>query len=133
MTPQEIDLVQRSFDKVALERDGFAVDFYDRLFELDPSLRGLFDADLTAQRRKLTAMLVTVICNLRSPDLLHGALVRLGQRHVGYQVRTEYYAIAGEALIWALRRNLGDDWTPALQQAWLSAYNTLAGMMQAAA
>lgn len=133
MTPQEIDRVQRSFDKVALERDGFAVDFYHRLFELDPSLRGLFDADLTAQRRKLTAMLVTVICNLRSPDLLHAALVRLGQRHVGYRVRTEYYAIAGEALIWALRRNLGDEWTPELEQAWLSAYNTLAGMMQAAA
>lgn len=133
MTPQEIDVVQRSFDKVALEKDRFASDFYDRLFAQDPGLRRLFPADMTQMRGKLTSMLVVVVCNLRTPDALRGPLERLGERHHGYKVKRQDYAAAQTALLGALAHNLGEEWTPGLQQAWIQAYEMLSGMMQPAA
>jgi len=53
MDAQSIALVQSTFKSVMPIADQFSAAFYDHLFELDPSLRGLFATDLTAQRQKL--------------------------------------------------------------------------------
>ena len=42
MTPEQVTLVQESFELVVPIAETAAVLFYDRLFELDPSLRPLF-------------------------------------------------------------------------------------------
>ncbi len=47
MTPQEVQLVQKIFEQVVPIKEVAAELFYGRLFELDPSLRSLFHADLT--------------------------------------------------------------------------------------
>ncbi len=53
MTPEQKEAVRVSFAQVVPIADQAAILFYDRLFTLDPSLRALFPADLTAQRRNL--------------------------------------------------------------------------------
>ena len=53
MTPDQIKLVQQSFAKVAPISEQAAVLFYDRLFEIAPSVRAMFPNDMTEQRRKL--------------------------------------------------------------------------------
>ena len=53
MTPEQITLVQQSFSKVAPISEQAAVMFYDRLFEVAPSVRAMFPADMTEQRKKL--------------------------------------------------------------------------------
>ncbi|NDC57115.1 MAG: hemin receptor, partial [Alphaproteobacteria bacterium] len=53
MTPQQVTLVQESFDKVAPVGEAVARDFYHRLFVLDPALKPLFKGDMTEQGQKL--------------------------------------------------------------------------------
>ncbi len=70
MTPEQITLVQTSFRKV-VPIAGTAADlFYGRLFETAPHLRPLFPEDMTEQKSKLMAMLVTAVSNLHQLDTI---------------------------------------------------------------
>ena len=104
--------------------------FYDRLFELDPSLRRLFRTPGEEQARKLGQALTIVVTSIDRPDQIRGAVEALGRRHVGYGVRDEHYTTGGLALLWTLERGLGDAFTPAVRDAWSAAYGWLAFTMQ---
>ena len=64
MTPEQVNLVQQSFAKVAPISEQAAVMFYDRLFEVAPSVKAMFPADMTEQRKKLMATLAVVVNGL---------------------------------------------------------------------
>ena len=64
MTPDQVTLVQQSFAKVAPISEQAAVLFYDRLFEVAPSVRAMFPDDMTEQRKKLMATLAVVVNGL---------------------------------------------------------------------
>ena len=55
MASGQTNLVQTSFAQVAPVAKTTATLIYDRLFELNPSLRGLFKEDLREQRMELMA------------------------------------------------------------------------------
>ncbi len=69
MTPDQVKLVQQSFAKVAPVSETAAVLFYDRLFEIAPTVRAMFPADMTEQRKKLMAMLAAVVNGLANLEL----------------------------------------------------------------
>jgi hemoglobin-like flavoprotein len=133
MTPEQVRLVQDSFDEVAALGDRAAVLFYQRLFELDPTLRPLFNGDLTEQRTKLLRALAMVVGALDRLDQMLPAVRALGRRHAHYGVESEHYATVGSALVWTLQQGLGAAFTPALRSAWLKAYDLLAWTMMTAA
>jgi len=133
MTRDQVDLVQDSVAIAARDADGAAQLFYDNLFRLDPSLRPLFKGDMNAQRGKLMAALGLVMKNLRTPDRFRGALIQLGENHVGYGLTEAHYDTVGRALIMTLEQALGRDFTPALRTAWIAAYGAVAGIMTEAA
>ena len=66
MTPQDVDLVQSTFEKVRPISLAAAGMFYDRLFEIAPEVRPLFKGDMAEQGRKLMAMLAVVVGSLHS-------------------------------------------------------------------
>ncbi len=106
--------------------------FYQRVFELDPSLRSLFaSTDMTAQGQKLMQMLDVAVAQLDRLDTLVPAVAALGQRHAKYGVRAEHYATVAAALLWTLQRGLGEAFTPAVREAWTATYQTLASAMVA--
>src|SRR6201995_5712607 len=129
MTPDQIKLVQESFAKVAPISEQAAVLFYDRLFEVAPSVATLFPADMTEQRKKLMATLAGVVGGLNNLDSILPAASALAKRHVGYGAKPEHYPVVGGALLWTLEKGLGDAWTPELAAAWTTAYGTLSGYM----
>ena len=131
MTSEQTTLVQTSFAQVAPIADTAATLFYDRLFELNPSLRGLFDEDLREQRIKLMAMLTTAVNNLQQWDAVAPRVKQLGLRHVGYGVKPADYDTVGTALIDTLEKGLGDAFTPPVRDAWIACYTTIAAEMQA--
>jgi hemoglobin-like flavoprotein len=133
MTPEQVQLVQRSFVEVAALGDQVAVLFYQRLFELDPTLRPLFNDDLAAQRGKLLSALALVVDALDRPEEILPAVSELGRRHAGYGVEPDHYATVGSALIWTLEQGLDAEFTAPLRQAWREAYGLLAWTMIAAA
>jgi len=133
MTPQDIQLVKESWKKVVPIADQAAALFYDRLFELDPTVKPMFKGDMKSQGRKLTAMINTAVVNLSNLSSIVGAVEDLGRRHVGYGVQPEHYDTVGSALLWTLEQGLGEDFTPETKGAWAEAYATLAAVMQTAA
>lgn len=133
MTPEQVELVKNSWKKVVPIADQAADLFYNRLFELDPSVRPLFKTELKEQGRKLTSMINTVVVGLHQLDKLVPAVEDLGRRHVGYGVTAQHYDTVGKALLWTLSAGLGDDFTAETEEAWTQAYMTLAGVMMKAA
>ena len=133
MNPSQIDLIQTSFKAVAPSADLAAEVFYSRLFELDPSLRRLFRADMKEQGKKLMQTLALVVANLRNLDQIVPAVQKLGERHAGYGVEEEHYATVGAALLWTLEKCLGETFTKEAKAAWAAAYTLLADVMKQAA
>lgn len=133
MTPQQIELVQTSWQKVVPIKDKAAELFYGKLFELDPALKPMFKGDMEEQGRKLTAMLNTVVVKLDHLGEILPAVQELGKRHVAYGVQDEHYATVAAALLWTLGAGLGDAFTPPVKEAWTTAYMMLAGAMKEAA
>jgi len=133
MTPEQIKLVQQSFARVAPISEAAAVLFYGRLFEIAPTVKSMFPADMTEQRRKLMAMLAAVVSGLGNLPSILPAASALARRHVSYGARAEHYPVVGAALLWTLQKGLGENWTPEVADAWTAAYETLSRYMIAEA
>ncbi len=133
MTPEQVKLVQDSFQKVEPIATTAADLFYNRLFEIAPEVRPMFPADISEQKGKLMGMLGTAVNNLHQLESIIPAVQDLGRRHVAYGVTAEQYKPVGAALIWTLEKGLGDDFTPEVKEAWVTTYTTLEGVMTEAA
>ena len=133
MNPDTVLLVQQSFKKVVPIADQVGEIFYNRLFETHPSVRPMFAQDIKPQAKKLVQMLAMVVQSLHKLETLLPAVQDLARRHQTYGVVDAHYPAVGETLIWTLEQGLGDDFTPELRQAWTTAFQTLAGVMIAAA
>src|SRR5437764_7587045 len=129
MTPEQVNLVQQSFAKVAPISEQAAVLFYDRLFEVAPTVRAMFPEDMTEQRKKLMGMLAAVVGGLSNLESILPAASALAKRHVAYGAKAEHYPVVGATLLWTLEKGLGDGWTPEVADAWGTAYGTLSGYM----
>ena len=133
MHPVQIQLVQSSFARVEPIADTAAALFYNRLFELDPSLRLMFRGNMAEQGQKLMTTLKFVVRGLPRLETLVPAVEALGRRHAGYGVADEHYDTVADALLWTLHQGLGEDFTPDVAAAWATAYGILADVMKAAA
>ncbi len=129
MTPQDVDLVQSTFEKVRPISLAAAGMFYNRLFEMAPEVRPLFKGDMAEQGRKLMATLAVVVGSLHSLPTILPAVSTLAKKHIEYGVKPGHYAAVGAALLWTLERGLGQSWTPEVASAWTNAYTTLSNFM----
>ncbi|MEE7447490.1 chemotaxis protein [Methylobacterium radiotolerans] len=125
----QVALVQGSFAAVQPMGDSVADLFYDRLLETAPQVRSLFPHDLTAQKRKLIAMLALAVANLDKPETLVATVRDLGDRHVGYGALRAHYEPVGAALLWTLEHVLGPDFTPEIRAAWSETYRVITDLM----
>ena len=133
MNTQQIELVQASFVSVLPIAETAAKLFYNRLFDLDPSLRPMFRGDMKKQGKKLMDMIALVVLNLRHVERVVPGVRALGKRHVGYGVQDEHYETVGAALLWTLEKGLGDSFTKDVRDAWTAAYTLIATTMKEAA
>ena len=129
MNSTQVKLVQESFAKVIPISETAAVIFYDRLFEVAPSVKAMFPEDMSGQRKKLMMMLAAVVNGLGNLNSILPAASALAKRHVNYGAKPEHYPVVGGALLWTLEKGLGDAWTNELADAWGAAYSTLSGYM----
>jgi nitric oxide dioxygenase len=129
VTPEQIQLVQQSFAKVAPISEQAATIFYDRLFEVAPAVRAMFPDDMKEQRKKLMTTLAVVVGGLSNLEAVLPAASALAKRHVSYGATPEHYPVVGGALLFTLEKGLGDGWTPPVAAAWSAAYGTLSTYM----
>lgn len=133
MTPDQIEIVQSTFKEVLKIKDQAADLFYNRLFEMDPSLRGMFPGDMKSQKQKLMATIGVAVAGLKNPPSILATVKALGARHADYGVTARHYDTVGAALIWTLEQGLGPAFTPQVKEAWLAVYGLLSSVMQEAA
>lgn len=128
LTDRQIWLVQTTFEKFIVDIDVAARLFYERLFEIEPSLIPMFKGDERMQGRKLITMILFAVNALHDLDNLTPQIRLLGAGHAGYGVQPEYYPIMGTALLWSLKAGLGRDYTPEVEQAWTTMWNYLSAI-----
>ena len=132
MTTFDAMLVQQTFAQIAPADDLVADLFFARLFQLDPTLRGLFPNDLRSTKIRLMRTLAQCVREINTPGDAMPEIAALGRRHLGYGVQPKHYQTFGEALLWTLEKGLGEDFTPELREAWRAFYDELTTVMQAA-
>jgi len=129
MTPEQITLVQASFEGLGPDLPVLATRFYQELFARNPALRPLFTTPMELQKVKFAEKLTEIVRAFPRLDELLGHTRALGARHVGYGVRTADYQVLGDALLAALAAVLGDRFDAPTREAWALAYNLVAETM----
>ena len=116
MTPEQMTLVQTSWEKVVPISDKAAELFYGKLFETDPELKPLFKGDMAEQGKKLMTMITTVVRGMKNLEALVPAIQDLGRRHVGYGVKDEHYDTVGSFIDLDLGTGLWEKTSPRKQE-----------------
>lgn len=133
MTPQQIELVKKTWVMVVPIADAAAELFYGRLFELEPSYRKMFKHDMTEQGKKLMKTINIAVEALDDVEPLVPTLKQMGADHAGYGVVDRDYNVVGAALLWTLEKGLADAFTDEVKNAWAAVYEVLADTMKAGA
>ncbi|MFT3856135.1 MAG: globin family protein [Aquabacterium sp.] len=129
MQPQNIALVQSTWQQVLPIAPQAAALFYRNLFEADPALKPLFKGSMEEQGRKLMQMIGAAVGKLTDLPTLIPILQSLGRRHTDYGVEPAHYDTVGGALLLTLQQGLGPAFTPEVKAAWADAYGTMAQVM----
>lgn len=129
MTAEQIFRLRKSFSLVQRQADVAAFYFYHQLFELDPSLRPLFQTDVELQALKLNSALEDALDLLERPIELATTLRELAERHAEYGVKPGQYATVGTAMVSMLEDILGKEFTLETRQAWIAFYHLISGAM----
>ena len=111
-------LIRESFAKIEPALGPVSALFYLRLFELDPSLRALFDGPIEQNERKFTAAMRITVITLDHLDRLSPALKLLGARYRTYGARTAHYVTMARALVWTLEQSLNGKLRREAKEAW---------------
>ena len=134
MTPEQVDLIRKSFDAMWPMRGDIADLCYSRFFELAPDARDLFPDDMEQQRVKLMDMIAALVGSLDQRWLFQSLVTHTGRQHARFGVQPPQYAALGEALMWSLECKFGASFTPELRESWEALYATVqAEMLRAAA
>ncbi|MGK7896604.1 MAG: adenylate/guanylate cyclase domain-containing protein [Xenococcus sp. (in: cyanobacteria)] len=126
---EQIKLVETSFNKLLPESDSLAEMFYERLYEVAPTVRSLFKGEVQERREKLWYILQNAVDGLSDLEELIPKVQDFGRRYIGHRVKDKDYESIGEALLWTLKQKLGHNFTPELQKAWISVYTLLSGVL----
>src|SRR5262249_26353970 len=102
MTPEQITLVQTSYQRAGLRLPELAERFYIELFQRDPALRPLFPPDRAERGVRSGGKPPGLADAMPRLDGLLPHPRALGARHVGYGVRAADYETVGAALIAAI-------------------------------
>ena len=132
MNSHQIALVQSTFKTIEPIAQVTGELMYQRLFELDPSIKPLFKGDIKQQALMLMTAIGLAVKGLDRPDSIEAAVKALGNRHRGYGVSPNDYPKFGAALLWALEQSMGDAFTPDVKDAWVEAFGMLAKQVRAA-
>jgi hemoglobin-like flavoprotein len=125
MTPEQVNLVTQSFDKMWPIRRELAVKFYDRFFATTPDARRLFPDNMERLHLKLMDTVAAIVGALENRALLQSIINHTARHHAQFGVNSSQYAAFGKALIWSLEQQLGSEFSSELRQAWIELYETV--------
>ncbi|KAK1793581.1 hypothetical protein P4O66_011963 [Electrophorus voltai] len=143
LSGKDKQLIRDSWEKLGKNKVPHGIVMFTRLFELDPALLSLFSyktkcgavPDCLSSPEFLdhvTKVMVVIDAAVNHLDDLHSLedfLLNLGKKHHAVGVKTQSFAVVGEALLHMLQCSLGASYTTALRQAWLNMYSVVVSAM----
>jgi len=129
MDIDKVQLIRDSLIQVRPLADHIAESFYSHMFEISPHLQKLFTGNMKTQGTMLMTSLELAVSSLDNMESILPSVQALGERHMSYGVRKEYYPYAKESFLWALEKHLKGEFTPTLKNAWSEAFDTLIEVM----
>lgn len=133
MTPEQVELIRRSFDAIWPIRRKLAGSFYSRFFELAPDAQHLFPSDLERQHLKLMDMIAAIVGALDKRELFQSLIHYAGRQHAQFGAKPSHFVAFGAALVWSLEQQFGAAFAPQLKEAWTALYDAVQGEMMRAA
>jgi len=130
MTPRQKQIISETIPLIREIAIPVSLLFYGRLFDLDPSLRRLFNIDMKEQSKKLIAMLEAIVASIDDWEQIVPVLRELGQRHVTYGVKTEHYDTLCAALVWAFGQALQPGFDVEVRAAWTAVIQAVNDQMK---
>lgn len=127
--PQKV-LVRESWAAIEPKQLRFIDLLYEEFFSAEPQLRILFEGPMDAQHLKLADLFTRAVEQLDDPGAMVKELQTLGHRHDDYGVEPHHFMALGDAFQRALRRMLGERYTPEVGEAWAAFYERLSQGMQ---
>jgi hemoglobin-like flavoprotein len=125
ITPQQIDLIRRSFDSMWPVRNKLAALFYARFFEMVPDVVPLFPVDMERQHLKLMDMIAAIVGAIENRELFRSILVHTGREHARFGAKPEHFVAFGTALLAGLEQQFGAAFTPEHKEAWTKLYDAV--------
>jgi hemoglobin-like flavoprotein len=133
MNRDQVQLIRDSLIRVRPIADHIAESFYSHMFKIAPHLQKLFTGNMETQGAMLMTSLELAVSSLDDMNSILPAVQALGERHMSYGVKKDYYPYAKESFMWALEKHLKDEFSPTLKNAWSEAFDTLIEVMSNAA
>lgn len=133
MTKEEIELMKSSWGWVLANKANAGELFYKNLFEAAPSVKPLFEGDISRQAAKLVSTVTFVVQHLSDFSIIKQQVAELGKKHVKYGAKPEYYPVVADQLILTLKQGMGDRFTTEIESAWKKGLNVVAAIMIEAA
>lgn len=122
MNIKQIELVKNSWAILStLEPSALSHHFYNRLFEILPSLN--YPADI--QTGKFMSMMGHIINRLDRPEAITKKISSFAEQHLKYKLQPGHYLFAGNALLQALASGLKENWNEEVREAWANCYTSL--------
>jgi NAD(P)H-flavin reductase/hemoglobin-like flavoprotein len=129
MAVSDSSLIKESFNLIEPHADRVASYFYARLFIENPTVREMFPPAMDQQRERFFGALVRIVQAADRPEFLDNFLEQLGRDHRKFGAKPVHYEAVGRALIAALKRHIGESWSPEVENAWVAAYSLAAQTM----
>src|SRR5215217_1105075 len=108
MNREQVQLIRDSLIQVRPLADHIAESFYAHMFDIAPHLRKLFTGNMKTQGTMLMTSLELAVTSLNDLESIRPSVQALGERHISYGVKKEYYQYAKESFLWALEKHLED-------------------------
>jgi len=126
-----VELLRSSFELVVERSPNLTHRFYEILFERYPETQSMFaPSRRQAQEGMLTSALVAVMDHLEDAPWLQTTLHALGAKHIDYGVTNPMYDWVGASLLATLAEVCQDEWTNEVEQAWVTAFGAISGLMK---
>ena len=105
--------------------------FYERMFKHNPELKDVFNLAHQHSGGQPVALFNAVAAyakNIENLAVLSSTVERIAQKHTGFLIKAEQYAIVGGHLLATLKELGGDAVTEEVLEAWAQAYGFLANI-----
>lgn len=126
MTDAEIRLIQSTYSQIKAGSTRIAAFFYNRLSELDSSMEPIFEEDKHNLGISFALLLDRAVVSLNKPEEMIAELTAQKAIWIKLKRSTDDLNTVGSAFIDTLSYAFGNDFKPAILQAWAKGFKTYA-------